>query len=129
MFDHRRRYRCGALCAMVVATLPTPANAQSTAEYRTRVDVLAQAWRRAAVNRTRADSARRRTLPTDTVRGGPLLVITDADHLRLARQTVAIAGPVLERAFGAGAGRLSTRPFLMAPHRYLDPSCDSVVAF
>src|SRR5207249_1461552 len=49
--------------------------------------------------------------------------------LRLARQTVAIAGPVLERAFGAGAGRLSTRPFLMAPHRYLDPSCDSVVAF
>src|SRR5438094_7576188 len=113
MFDHLRRLSLARLGGMLVAVLAAPANAQNTAEYRARVGVLAQAWRQAAVNRTRADSARRRTLPTDTVRGGPLLVITDADHLRLARQTVAIAGPVLERAFGAGAGRLSTRPFLM----------------
>jgi hypothetical protein len=82
------------------------ASAQTVAEYTKRVDSLAVAWRSAVANQIRDDSIRSRSLPTDTIRLGNFVILSDTAHAGLARATAAIVSPELDRTFGSWAARM-----------------------
>lgn len=102
-----RWWRLAAMC-IVAAVSPRTTRAQTVAEYTKRVDSLAGVWRAAIAFQARADSERMRQLPTDTIRVGNLMVLSDSAHAELAKTTAAIVSPDLDRSYGAWAARMRT---------------------
>lgn len=101
-----RWWRLMAVC--LGAGLSSVARAQTVAEYTKRVDSLTTAWRAAVAAQMHADSARALALPSDTIRVGNLVVLSDGGHVELSRATAAIVSPELDRAFGGWAARMQS---------------------
>jgi hypothetical protein len=97
-----RGWGIAALCVSLASSAP----AQTVAEYTKRVDSLAAVWRAAVGVQARADSVRVHALPSDTIRVGNLVVLSDQPHRDLAKETAEIVSPRLDRAYGAWATRM-----------------------
>ncbi len=89
------------------------ARAQTTADYAKRVDSATTAWRAAVAAQARTDSERIRRLPSDTIRVGNLVILSDAESGELAKATAAIVSPALDRAYGTWAGRMRSHVLLL----------------
>jgi hypothetical protein len=97
----------------MLLSLSHAARSQTTAEYAKRVDSLTTTWRAAVAAQVRADSARVSRLPPDTLRVGNLVILSDPEHVELAKATAAIVSPELDRAYGAWASRMRTHVILL----------------
>jgi hypothetical protein len=73
---------------------------------------LTRIWK-AAANTARSESIRDGILPSDTLRVGNFVIITDSAHSELARGAAARVSPSLDSAYGAFAARLRTHTFVL----------------
>jgi hypothetical protein len=115
MSDARAR-RIIAACAITLIGSHA-ARAQTVAEYAKRVDSLTRIWRVAVVDEARADSERVSRLPTDTIRVGNFVILSDPEHVQLAKATAAIISPELDRGYGAWASRMHAHMLVLRQPR------------
>jgi hypothetical protein len=105
-----------AICRCAVLLLSfgaTALQAQSQAEYRTRVQQLVPLWKSVTAEARRVDSLRARDLPTDTVRVGPLTILSDSGLGDLTRTSATRAVAALDARFGTGVDALRSRVFAL----------------
>lgn len=113
MSEHRVSWWRVAACALsIVAGDATTARGQTVAEYTQRADSLTRMWK-AGANTAKNESIREAILPSDTLRVGNFVIITDSAHAELARGAAARLSPSLDSAYGAFAARLRTHTFVL----------------
>jgi len=86
---------------------------QSTAAYRAQLDSLARLWRPLAAAEVREHVAPRSDVPPVALRVGILSVRTDSADLGIARAAAERLEPMVVRAYGTSADRLSHDLFLL----------------
>ena len=99
--------RTGLVCALVLAILPGPACAQTVEDLRLRVDSLVARWHAA----TRAESIRVATVGLDTIRQGPLAVVTTPQWSSFASQSARMALDQLTDIMGSDTSLLRSKTF------------------
>ncbi|MDE3052249.1 MAG: hypothetical protein KGJ70_00075 [Gemmatimonadota bacterium] len=108
-----RWWLAGAAAAILIGA-PRAARAQTQAEYRARVRALVPVWHEVAALKRREDSLAALTLPSDTVRSGPLVLLADSALVGFARRVAPPAAAALDRRFGHAAEILRSRPYLLS---------------
>lgn len=102
------------IAACVIASIASQGvRAQSTTEYAKRLDSATAIWHAAAAAEAHADSERVSGLPSDTVRVGNLVILSDSEYVELAKTTAALVSPALDRAYGSWARRMQTHLLLL----------------
>lgn len=101
------------LLALACATVPRAVRAQTVAEYRRDLDSLGREWRAAIVAKNSSDSARTGALPSDTVRVGHVVVLTEPRHEALARSTLQLLAAITDSTYGKSAATLVQHPFVL----------------
>jgi hypothetical protein len=89
------------------------AAAQTVAEYARQVDSLARAWRAEKLDGASMRVARRFTIDVDSMRVGALVVVADSQYTELARAAASTIAPLVQRAYGASAKRMSRHPIVL----------------
>jgi hypothetical protein len=118
MCSQRRALRLGwsraALTVVVALFGASPVRAQTQAEYRAKIRALLPTWHAIERARARADSARMRALPKDTVVAGVVTVLVEPSLKPLVAQAATQADARLRAAFGSTAVRVQSRVFVVA---------------
>jgi hypothetical protein len=114
MFDAGEDVVRGFAAALAVLVVSGGvARGQTVAEYSQRVDSLGRVWQSEIQAGHARDTVRLRALPSDTVRVGPLIVLSDSAHVALARATAERLEPFLDQRFGTFAHRLAGTPLVV----------------
>ena len=99
------------MCAVVLAILPGPLRAQTVDELSQRVDSLVARWHVADEAARRADSILVASIALDTVRRGPLAVVTIPQWSTVASQAATIAVDQLSDIMGSDTSLLRSKMF------------------
>lgn len=87
--------------------------AQTQAEYRTRIEHLVPVWRSVTTEARLRDSIRARELPTDTVRSGVLRTVADSGLTTLAKESASAAQAAITQRFGDETGGLTSHLYAL----------------
>src|SRR5688500_1801105 len=99
----------GAAAAIMVLATPFAARAQTTAEYRRRLEILEPQWRAARAAVDAGEQARRRAARSVTMDRGPLRLVVDSALVPLVVEPAEAAARILEATFGDAATILTAR--------------------
>lgn len=99
--------------AVIVLVASRTSQAQSTAAYRAQLDSLVRLWRPLAAAEQRLAGDRRTDLPPLAIGIGNVAVRADSVRLEIARRAAERLAPLVERAYGASASRLSAYTFVV----------------